>query len=150
MSMQSLFYDFGDLRQPFRAFDLLTREMSRQFDREPRAAARPASAAPEFEAWEKDDAFYLTASLPGVAKEDLSVTVEKNTVTISAKRELPALPGYELRARERRAFAFDRSFEVPSGIAADKAEATLENGILTVTLPKAPEKKAHKIEIKSA
>lgn len=149
MSMQSLFYDFGDLGQPFRAFDLLTREMNRRFDRpEPRRTARPAF--PEFEAWEKDEAFFLTAALPGVAREDLSVTVEKNTVTVSAKRELPALPGFELRARERRAFSFDRSFELPTAIAADKAEATLENGILTVTLPKAPEKKPIKVEIKTA
>ena len=155
--MQSLFYDFGE---PFRAFDLLQKEMNRRFSptpREPReqeavakALARPQGRVPAFDAWENDGAFFLTAELPGVAKEDLSITVEKNTVTISARRDLPPLESYELRARERRAFAFDRSFELPTPLASDKAEATLENGLLTVTLPKAEEKKPVKIDVKSA
>ncbi len=159
MSMQSLFYDFGEFGQPFRAFDLLAKEMTRfaapdgvtqKLDRaEPRKPRAPG-VFPEVEAWEKDGVFFLSATLPGVAKEDVSITVEKNTVNVSTKRELPGIEGYELRARERRAFAFDRTFELPAPIAADKVEASLENGILTVSLPKAPETKPIKINVKSA
>ena len=151
MSMQSLFYDFGDLGQPFRAFDLLAKEMTRlatpdvgnreQARGEPRKT-RAYGASPEVSAWEKDGTFFLTATLPGVAKDDVSITVEQNTITVSAKRELPAIEGYELRARERRAFAFERTFELPAPIAADKVEASLENGVLTVSLPKAQAPKA--------
>jgi HSP20 family protein len=149
MSMQSLFYEFGE---PFRTFDLFTKEMNRHF-REAEPEVRRVTRAPQyptFDLFENELGFVLVAELPSVLPSDLTVTVDKNQITIAARRDLPTIEGYELRARERRPYAFERTFELPAMLAADKADATLENGVLTVTLQKAEEKRPLKIQVKSA
>jgi HSP20 family protein len=154
--MLSSFFDVGPhFNDTFRTFDLLSREVNRALQE--RAEPREARAArtreardrtPAFDLYEKDDAYVFIAELPGVTTEELSITVEGDVVAISAKRELSAPEGYEPRVRERSAFSFDRSFRTSARLDADKAEARLENGVLTLTLPKAGEAKPHKIEIK--
>ena len=83
--------------------------------------------------WFKDDThYYARIDLPGVKKDDLNLEFESDTVTISAKR---GDRSYESRLR------------VPDGIEADGAKAELSDGVLTLTLPKAPEKKPVTIAI---
>jgi HSP20 family protein len=142
-SMLSPFYDFP--------FDRITREMARQFDlvtRVPREEA--ATAFPVFDLYEKDDAFVFACELPGVTKEDLTLTIEGDVVAIAAKREVSPPEGFTARVRERSGFAFERSFKLGARVAADAADAKLENGVLTLTLPKAKEREPLKIAVKTA
>ena len=91
----------------------------------------------EIDVYEEDDRLVVEAPLPGVRKEDVEITVENGYLTIQAtdradiKRERA---GWLLR--EKRYGMWRRSLHFPVRVDADHAEATLENGVLTVSLPK--------------
>ena len=96
-------------------------------------------------------AFVIEAELPGFSKEDIDVSLDENTLTITAshsesKEEKDEKTGYI--HKERRSGAFRRCFDV-SGVDADAITGSLDNGILTLTLPKKTEeeKKAKKIAL---
>lgn len=96
------------------------------------------------------DAFILEAELPGFSKDDLSLDIENDCLTISAKRTQEnndEKPNYI--KRERYYGSFSRSFDV-SGIDIDGIEASYDDGVLTLNLPKKPElvPATRKLEIK--
>ena len=96
------------------------------------------------------DAYKLEAELPGFKKEDISIDVENDCLTISAERKVEdedKRPNYV--KRERVYGSFSRSFDV-SGIDVEKIEAAYNDGILTLTMPKKVEVKpaSRKLEIK--
>ena len=96
------------------------------------------------------DAFILEAELPGFSKDDLSLDIENDCLTISAKRTQEnndEKPNYI--KRERYYGSFCRSFDV-SGIDIDRIEASYDDGVLTLNLPKKPEivPASRKLEIK--
>jgi HSP20 family protein len=144
--MLSPFYDFP--------FDRLTREMARQLDRaarlRPEAEEEPLASVPQYDLYEKDDSFVFVSELPGVPLEEVAITIDGNVVSISAKREIKPLEGYTARVRERTPFAFDRSFKLGAKLDANAAEAKLENGVLTLTLPKAKKTEPLKIAVKAS
>ena len=105
--------------------------------------------SPAVDLTETDDAYTLEADLPGLTKDDVDVTVVDNVVTLKGERKQEQ----EVEERghnryERRYGAFQRSFEVPGGFAADKVEAKFKDGVLQVTLPKREETKPKQIEVK--
>jgi len=135
------------------AFDDLRREMNRLFfDFE---SARPAL---EFEAgaWPRvslDDTgeqLVLRAEVPGIAEKDLELQVQENTVTLRGERKEEVPEGHSVHRKERADFRFARSFQLPVAVAADKVEAQLKNGVLTVTLPKAEAAKPRKISVRTS
>jgi HSP20 family protein len=115
------------------------------------AAPRPGVGGPAVNVWEKPDGFVLEAELPGLSMENLDITVEGAEITIRGERK-PAVPSQEatLHKRERWVGSFERTLEFPCEIDADRAEATLRDGVLTLSLPKSPAAAAKKISIKSA
>jgi len=95
----------------------------------------------------------LTAELPGVDEKDVQVTLEDNILTIKGEKRTEREEkkgGYHLA--ERSYGAFQRAFEVPASVAADKVDATFAKGVLKVTLPKseAGQSKARRIDVKAA
>ena len=97
---------------------------------------------------ESDDEYVLTASVPGVTAEDLSIEVEDGMVSICAQvsSDNEAGPdGYLMR--ERKMGGFQRRLRLPSVPDAGKASAALENGVLTLTLLKAGEAKPRRIAV---
>lgn len=94
------------------------------------------------------DALTIEAALPGVKPEDVDITVENNTVTISGKTadERKAEEGSYL-VQEIRRGQFSRSVSLPSGLEPDKADATFENGVLRLRIPKAEQVKPRQIKI---
>ncbi len=87
---------------------------------------------------EKDDAFIVTAEVPGVAKEDIDVSVEDAVVTIHAEikqHDAHKEAGKILRS-ERYYGSVSRSFRLPGSVQASAANATYENGVLKLSLPK--------------
>lgn len=123
----------------------LSREMGRIFDEmatgEPRESAAPVSI------WENDSHYYFEFDVPGVSSEDVEVTVVEDVLTVSTKRHAPE--DQEFLRQERSYGQTDRKFSLPARVDADNIEAALKNGVLLVTLPKAPEASAKKIEIKT-
>jgi HSP20 family protein len=94
------------------------------------------------------DALVIRAALPGIDPEQVDVTVEDGTLTIrgETKAEESASEG-EFLVREIRRGAFSRSVTLPTGLEPDKAEATFENGLLTLRVPKAEQVKPRQIRI---
>jgi HSP20 family protein len=95
---------------------------------------------------ETDDAFVFTMEMPGLTRENVEVNIEGDTLVVKGeKSEKHEEKG--LIRREYRAARFERSFTVGHGIDRDKVKAKMEDGILTVSLPKTPEKIGRKIEV---
>jgi HSP20 family protein len=96
-----------------------------------------------------DDDMIVRASLPGVKPDDIHISVTGDVLTLrgEVKEEKVANePSYHLR--ERRYGAFSRTISLPTSVVADKAKAEFENGVLTLTLPKAEEHKPKTITVK--
>jgi HSP20 family protein len=105
--------------------------------------------SPAVDIRETSDALILTAEVPGLAKDDLSITVENNVLTIAGERKFEKETQEESYHRMERSYgAFSRSFTLPANVRGDKVDAGFENGLLTVKLPKAEESKPRKITIK--
>lgn len=98
---------------------------------------------------ETGDALSLFVELPGLAREDVHITLENNVLTISGERKFEKdTKGDDYHRIERAYGAFARAFTLPQNVKADKVEASFKDGVLTVTLPKAEEAKPRQVEIK--
>ena len=97
--------------------------------------------------FEKDGEQTLSAELPGFKKEDITVEVQGYQLRISGKRESQLPDGFTSVHSENSEYEFDRSFKTPYQIKADAVIAKMENGILTLILPRAEGDKAHKVNI---
>src|SRR5437870_2960328 len=95
---------------------------------------------------EDGDAYLLKVEMPGVNKEGLEISMENNELTIFGRRSLPEIEG-TLIHRESRPENFRRTFELDPSIDTSKISARIEQGILTLTLPKAEQVKPRKITV---
>ena len=95
---------------------------------------------------EISDGYTLEIEMPGVKKDGLEISVENNELTIIGRRSLPAVEG-TLIHRESRAENFRRMFEIDPSIDADKISAKIDQGLVTLTLPKAEHVKPRKITV---
>lgn len=140
---------------PFRELEDLRRSMDRWFDESFGRMTRllpweGAGMGFPVDIYETDDSLVVKASLPGVNPEDVDISVTGDTLTIKGEtkaREETKRENYY--RQELRYGAFARSFALPTRVQSDKADATFENGILTVTIPKAEEVKAKVIKVKA-
>jgi len=95
-----------------------------------------------------DNTVILKAELPEMKREDIRVTVENNTLTIEGERKLAAAGESEKYHRVERGYgAFSRRFTVPSTVDAGRVEASYQDGVLTVKLPRREESKPRQIQI---
>ena len=98
-----------------------------------------------------EDGVIVSAKLPGVAAENINISVKENTVTIAGTREAKTLEeGQKFLRRERRDGDFSRTFRLPFAVDRNGVEAVFENGVLSVSLPRAEEDKPRKIQVKTA
>jgi len=108
-----------------------------------------AAFAPSFEVKETKDAYLFKADLPGISEGDLDIALTGNRLTVSGKREEEKKEEHDrYYAYERSYGSFSRSFTLPEGVDVDHAAAGLSQGVLTVSIPKKPEVKPKKIEVK--
>lgn len=98
---------------------------------------------------ETKESFVVKAEVPGLAESDVSVSVEDETLVIRGERKVDVPQGYKVHVRERQPYAFTREFPLPAPVDADAVTATLKDGVLTVTLPKAKEALPRKIAVKA-
>ena len=105
---------------------------------------------PPVNLWEDDDRLYLEAELPGMDMNDLEIYVNGgNLLTIKGERKAPEGGQGTWHRRERGYGTFSRTVELPGLVDADKVSAEFQHGVLTVTLPKAPEAKPRRIEVRT-
>jgi HSP20 family protein len=102
---------------------------------------------------EKEKEYEITAELPGMEEKNIDVKFADGILTIRGeKKEEKEEKKKDYYLSERHFGSFQRSFQVPEGVDADKIDASFKNGVLTVILPKSPEaqKREKKIAIKKA
>ena len=102
-------------------------------------------ALPNVNVIETKDGYVLEAEMPGVAKEGLEVSVEENLLTITGRRQPE--PAVNLLHRESNPVDYRRVFELDPAIDAGKISAQIEQGILTLNLPKAEKVKPRRITV---
>lgn len=96
------------------------------------------------------EAVVARAMLPGVKPEDVEISIDHNTLTIKGKsREMTEAKEEEYLRREWRHGDFARSVTLPEGLQGDKAEATFEDGVLTLSIPKAEEVRPKLIKVQA-
>ena len=104
--------------------------------------------APAVDVEEREDAYVVTADVPGLDRKDVKVTHEDGVLTISGERKLEPQDGGERHRVERVYGAFSRSFNLPPAADAGKVRAAYKEGVLTVIIPKREEAKTRRIEVK--
>jgi len=106
---------------------------------------------PALDAWETEQAFVVQLDLPGLTANQVDVNFDRNTLTVRGTRgsTIPSVENGEIRVffAERAPGAFSRSLRFPQYVEASKIEASFDNGVLTITVPKAETAKPRKIEI---
>ena len=102
--------------------------------------------APRASVNEDQDGYTLLVEMPGVNKEGLEISIDNNELTILGRRSLPTIEGAPLH-REIRRENFRRTFELDPSIDTNKIAAKIEQGVLTLRLPKAEQVKPRKIEV---
>ena len=103
---------------------------------------------PAIEVFEKEDRFLVKAELPGMKEEDIDVSAVGDTLTIKGERKTESeVKEEDYYCCERSYGSFFRSIALPSHVDAQKIEASYEDGVLEVSLPKIPEVKPKKISV---
>jgi HSP20 family protein len=154
--MLTRFSDFRDwpFRSPasFRTFggvDLL-RQLDRLFADVDTDSWEPRAGFPRVSFDDQGASFVVRAELPGLSEKDLELSATATTLTLKGERKVEAPKGYSTHRSERTTFSFARTFELPAKVDSDKVEARLENGVLTVTLPKTAEAQPKQISVKAS
>jgi HSP20 family protein len=106
-----------------------------------------SAAYPALNVWEDESAFTLEAEVPGLKAENLELEVLGSEVTLRGERTFETQEGWTCHRQERPQGKFVRTIKLGAPINADKVQAALKHGVLTVTLPKAESIKPRKIEV---
>jgi HSP20 family protein len=100
---------------------------------------------------ENKDNVVVRASVPGMQPEDIDVSISGDVLTIKGETKSEEKVQEDNYVRQERHFGkFERSLQMPSMVVADKADAKFENGVLTLTLPKAEASKPKTIKVKTS
>ncbi len=138
--------------EPVRDMITLREAMDHLFDE---AFTRPFGAAsalqaPAVDMFQTDDEVVVRASLPGIKPGDVQISVTGEVLTIKGEtKENTDHKEKSYHLREQRFGSFERSVSLPTAVVSDKAKAEFEDGILTITLPKAEEVKPRTITVKA-
>lgn len=139
--------------EPVREMMTLREAMDRLFDD---ALTRPLNirdggwSTPAVDMYQTDDEVVVRAALPGFGADDVQINVTGDVLTLRGERKQQEEKNEKSwHIREQRWGSFERSLSLPTDVKADQAVADFENGILTITLPKAEEVKPKTITVKA-
>ena len=120
----------------------------------PAAVSQRGQSAFPVDVYATDDAVIVLAAAPGIAASDLEITVEKNTVSISANIPSVATSDHAREAtwylHELPRGAFQRTLTLPMEVDSARAQATIENGVLRLELPKSEAARPRQIQVQAA
>lgn len=139
-----------DPLDPFEMLSDLQSDLNRVFNRSLTRRDWPRGFEPTIEVKENADHFMLHADLPGLKKEDFSISVEGSSLTVKGERKQEKETGDPKKGyyySERTYGSFSRSFEFPTEIQADKVKASYRDGVLEIVLPKSENAKPKQITV---
>jgi HSP20 family protein len=116
---------------------------------QPQGSGTATAWAPALDISERKDAYLVTVELPGIEAEDLEITMEDGLLTIQGERQFAHESSEQQFHRvERRYGAFRRSITLPAQVQAEQIEASFENGVLQIVVPKMEEAKPKRIQVR--
>ena len=140
-------------RTPFAALDEsdgFNAMVRRMFNDPIGLSARSMLWSPSVEVADTTEALVLTAELPGLAEDDLTLTIENNLLTIAGEKKAERTVREDderMLLSERYYGSFQRAFTLPATVDVDRIAAVFEKGVLTITLPKTPQAKGRVIAV---
>ncbi len=140
--------------EPLREFEQVTDRMRRLLDQTfggfdwPSALMETGGWSPNVDIEESDDAYVVEAELPGVKRDDVSIELVGNELAITGEVKERRREG-AVRRQTRRTGRFDYRVTLPDHVDADRIEANLTEGVLTVRAPKSERAQRRRIEVKS-
>jgi HSP20 family protein len=140
--------------EPFQEFEQVTERMRRMleetfggFGRWPSLLQETAGWSPPVDIEEQDDAYVLEAELPGVRRENIDIELVGNELAITGELKEKQRTGV-VRRRTRRTGHFDYRVTLPEQVDAEQIDASLDEGVLTVRVPKSERAQRRKVAIK--
>jgi HSP20 family protein len=103
---------------------------------------------PTLNLYDEGNKLVLDAEVPGLAEQDIQLSINQNVLSISGERKVDAPEGYAVHRQERGAINFARSVSLPCQVDTDKVAAHVKDGLLTVTMEKSKEAQPRQITIK--
>jgi HSP20 family protein len=137
-------------RSPWHELDNLTSRLSQVFGADMPVPANGGSWLPAVNVEETADELVLTAEVPGMTPEDIDIQLENNILSIRGEKALQRTEGDDdkrYHVWERRYGSFQRSFTLPRTVRGDDIQASYDNGVLTVRMPKSADARSRKIQI---
>ncbi|MBM3124736.1 MAG: Hsp20/alpha crystallin family protein [Chloroflexi bacterium] len=139
--------------EPAREMMTLREAMSRLFDdafTHPLSLAGSNWSVPAVDMYQTDNEVVVRAALPGIKPDEVQINVTGEVLHLKGEvKQKDEVKEKSYHIREQRWGMFERSIVLPSDVIADKAKAEFENGVLTITLPKAEEAKPKTITVKA-
>ncbi|GAA6133808.1 Hsp20/alpha crystallin family protein [Oceaniserpentilla sp. 4NH20-0058] len=133
---------------PFAEMDAVLSRYRPQVSKANTEAMKQADWYPSVDVSESDENFHVHADLPGVKKEDMSISVNEGVLTVSGKRESRhEETNNKLHRVERSYGSFTRSFTLPDNVNAKSINASFEEGVLNIDIPKSNEEKPKRIQV---
>ena len=139
-----------DRWNPFRDMEMMRQNMDRWFDdRMPGQAGSTQPLSVAVDLHETENGYELTASMPGMRAEDVDITINRDTVTLRGKSEHnnERQQGNYIY-RERHSGSFQRTVRLPEAVNTDQAEATLEHGVLKLSLPRLQQTPSRRLQVR--
>ena len=137
---------------PFRDLMSIQNELNRLFGRTYAGEVGSVGGTwvPPLDIYETDEKFVVTMELPGIEADDVDVSVEDSTLTISGERKFSEEVSEETYRRVERGYgSFSRSLSLPQTADAEHIEASFDKGVLRIEVPKAEVAKPKKITVKA-
>ena len=152
-----MFSRFGDASRDFALLDEFRRRMDRVWEdmdsswtaSPSNARAHSSSTWPRVNLYDLSSNLVLKADVPGLSEKDVHVTLNESGLSISGERKVAPPEGYSAHRQERASFRFSRSLTLPCKVNPEQAQASVKNGVLTVTLAKAPEAQPRQIAVQA-
>ena len=146
---------WGDIWTEFdRTFawmDELRREMEGAFEAPFGESAHRLNAGfPRANLFDAGSELVVQTEVPGLSEKEVQVTLNEGILTVRGERKIEAPAGYAAHRRERSAYTFSRSFSLPCAVDPERAKAEVRDGVLTVSVAKAPEAQPKQIAVKAS
>jgi HSP20 family protein len=143
------------LPDPFDGFDELQEEINKLFEDATRTPGPRGlferTFSPAVDISETPDSYRVVCDLPGMDMEDIEISISSNVLTLKGeKKATPKQESDQLYHEETSVGRFQRTLQLPLAVDADKANAVLKNGVLTIQLPKREDVKPRQIAVKAS
>ena len=141
--------EMAQVSQVSQMSQMLARALGLHGQQQGSGRATAAAWAPALDISERKDAYLVTVELPGVEPDDLQITLEDGLLTIQGERHFAHDSSEQQFHRvERRYGAFRRSITLPAQVQAEQIQATADNGVLQIMVPKMEEAKPKRIQVR--